>query len=108
MPIQTIPISFLQASACGKYPEVSKVSTKVEQHIDKYDLEDLGLPSEILSRLFEHQKVGVQWMFNLWVLKRGGILGSFMRNITIMLYYDYFILVFIQVMIWDLERHFNV
>jgi len=34
------------------------------------------LPSSIYDNLFEHQKTGIEWLYNLWDQKKGGVLGD--------------------------------
>ena len=36
----------------------------------------LDLPNALTARMFEHQKEGVQWMYDLRARHRGGILGD--------------------------------
>lgn len=45
-------------------------------------LPELNLPQEIHGRLFEHQRVGVNWMYNLYLKKSGGILGGKCQNVV--------------------------
>lgn len=37
---------------------------------------DFSLPIQIFENLFDHQKDGVKWLYNLWVNKKGGVLGD--------------------------------
>jgi SNF2 family DNA or RNA helicase len=37
---------------------------------------DFSLPSSIYLNLFEHQKTGIEWLYNLWDQKKGGVLGD--------------------------------
>eukprot|EP01031_Cornospumella_fuschlensis_P051339 gene51339-62779_t len=53
----------------------------VEKEIDKRIppeslVLDLSLPNAILSKLFDHQRVGVAWMHNLFKKNMGGVLGD--------------------------------
>ena len=34
------------------------------------------LPEKIYERLFEHQKKGVVWLYNLYKERKGGVLGD--------------------------------
>lgn len=38
--------------------------------------DDFSLPESIFEKLFDHQKEGIQWMYNLWRESKGGILGD--------------------------------
>lgn len=43
----------------------------------EYVLENFfSLPAKIYERLFEHQKTGVIWLYNLYRNKKGGVLGD--------------------------------
>ena len=43
----------------------------------EYILHDwFSLPEKIYERLFEHQKKGVVWLYNLYKNKKGGLLGD--------------------------------
>lgn len=55
-----------------------KISESLEksQTIDLSNLIELDLPPEVLNRMFDHQKEGVAWMFNLHKNNLGGILGD--------------------------------
>jgi SNF2 family DNA or RNA helicase len=35
-----------------------------------------ALPASIYERLFEHQKLGVKWLYCLYRAKKGGVLGD--------------------------------
>lgn len=37
---------------------------------------DFSLPKEHFDNLFDHQKVGIQWLYDLWKQKKGGLLGD--------------------------------
>lgn len=55
--------------------EISKANF-VPLHDETPDLADLNLPESTLKRLFEHQKLGVQWLYGLHLSQPGGILGG--------------------------------
>ena len=35
-----------------------------------------ALPAKIYERLFEHQKIGIKWLYDLYTNKKGGVLGD--------------------------------
>ena len=35
-----------------------------------------SLPASLYERLFEHQKIGVKWLYGLYQGKKGGVLGD--------------------------------
>ena len=37
---------------------------------------DFSLPNKYYDNLFDHQKVGIQWLYNLWQQDKGGVLGD--------------------------------
>ena len=39
-------------------------------------LNDINLPKELIERMYDHQKEGVQWMYGLYLKRLGGILGD--------------------------------
>jgi DNA excision repair protein ERCC-6-like len=41
-----------------------------------YLQEGFRLPKDIYENLFEHQKRGIQWLFNLYREEKGGVLGD--------------------------------
>ena len=43
---------------------------------ERPDIQELNLPSILASRLFDHQKVGVEWLYGLHISRPGGILGD--------------------------------
>lgn len=59
----------------------SSWSESVEKEMHKSSLPEalvleLKLPQSIFSKLFEHQRVGVAWMHNLFKKSMGGVLGD--------------------------------
>jgi SNF2 family DNA or RNA helicase len=40
------------------------------------DINDLDLPNELITRMYPHQKEGVQWLYSLHLSQPGGILGD--------------------------------
>lgn len=59
-------------------PKLPDYWASQQQHFSSHDevFERLDLPVELSSRLFPHQRVGVDWMYNLYRNKCGGILGD--------------------------------
>lgn len=37
---------------------------------------DFSVPGKLFDNLFDHQKVGIQWLYNLWRENKGGVLGD--------------------------------
>jgi SNF2 family DNA or RNA helicase len=87
--VKTLPLIALQPSGhIGKYghPIVAATfetvtitnSTKatIKTPLSTAELTELDLPLELESRLFEHQKHGVLWLYKLHQTQLGGILGD--------------------------------
>ena len=50
-----------------------KFNTKNKKY---YLTGDFSLPAKIYDNLFDHQKQGIEWLYNLWDTEKGGILGD--------------------------------
>ena len=75
--IQTLPFSFVAQKHCNPndHQPFSLISD-VAVIDDDLSLDDLSLPPQIYSRLYEHQKSGVLWMYQCYLRKSGGLLGD--------------------------------
>lgn len=53
------------------------ITYKKNERNKKYYLTgDFSLPAKIYENLFDHQKQGIEWLYNLWDTEKGGILGD--------------------------------
>jgi hypothetical protein len=46
-----------------------------EEYVEEYrdiDIEDLQLPTDLALRLYEHQRIGVKWLYGLHLTQQGG------------------------------------
>eukprot|EP00981_Chlorochromonas_danica_P000056 scaffold26_cov159-Ochromonas_danica.AAC.19 len=67
-------------SLVGKHPQDNNTSNNL-QHFDDIGAtstphEPLALPQNLIERLYPHQKVGVDWMYQLFRSNSGGVLGD--------------------------------
>ena len=78
-----IPVCDLVASAAENSSLASGISVTEQLHEEFYkikpvlaDITPLNLPTELTSRMFDHQREGVQWLYGLHLANKGGILGD--------------------------------
>ena len=72
---KTVSLSFIQEKNAEK---VRKLDNEIEE-LDESDWDDTileALPEVLRERLFEHQKMGVNWLYTKFKNKSGGILGD--------------------------------
>jgi SNF2 family DNA or RNA helicase len=80
--IVVLPSSMTNKSAVVKSSsgshKIDLESLSTSDHVDDEDVDfaKLSLPESIESRLFDHQKDGVKWMYGLYLKSLGGILGD--------------------------------
>jgi SNF2 family DNA or RNA helicase len=55
------------------HPDGYKYRTDTKEYLLP---EWFSLPASLYERLFEHQKAGVRWLYNLYRNKKGGVLGD--------------------------------
>jgi SNF2 family DNA or RNA helicase len=70
---KTIKLSYQDVVALHRGIEIDEKEEKNEIIVS---LNDINLPKELIERMYDHQKEGVQWMYGLYIQRLGGILGD--------------------------------
>lgn len=54
-----------------------KLEYRYDSEDERYYLPgDFNIPASLFDNLFDHQKQGIQWLYNLWNQNKGGVLGD--------------------------------
>jgi hypothetical protein len=72
-----------KGKASGNKP--FRLDTELVSHSVHVDLVDLALPPSLQARLFPHQKIGVSWLYGVFLANTGGILGDGNQVVSILL-----------------------
>lgn len=75
---KVLPISLLTTLQNKDSSNGTNLSANVKVDVPEFlpSLEELNLPDEIQSRLYEHQVLGVRWLYGIHTSQQGGILGD--------------------------------